>query len=161
MPKTRTRNKACSKCGVDIRTNTAFCYNCGNRLPKRRTTKQEQLADENGVAGKNDAETQAAINDLANRFNIDGVAAEAKPPVDTIVDADDALPKRSRLGETTADDKLANAAAERKMARIKRRLPAEYVWTPDTDSSRRLLILFAALIALIAGATVYVMIFWR
>lgn len=32
MAEVTVKQKICSKCGVDVRPNTQFCYNCGNAL---------------------------------------------------------------------------------------------------------------------------------
>jgi hypothetical protein len=162
MPKARTRKKACSKCGVGIRADTAFCYNCGNRLPAPREATLKRPAAENGAIRKNDGETQAALDDLANRFKLDDLPVDPTPPRETPVSTNDEdLAQRFNIDEGDEDDKLAKAAAERKIARIKRRLPAEYIWESATDTSGRFVVLFAFLIAIIAVATVYIMIFWR
>lgn len=159
MPKARTREKTCSKCGVDIRANTAFCYNCGNRLPESGSTSPKQAAGDNGAAEMT-AETESALEDLAKRSKIDDVVAEPKTSLPTATGEDSEV-RAEQLKVDEGEDKLAKAAAERKMARIKRRLPAEYVWEPDSDASTRFVVLVALLIAVIAAATVYLTIFWR
>ena len=55
--------QVCEECGVDVRENTAFCYNCGAGVG-------EGLASNGAVAEKSD-ETKAALDDLAERFKID------------------------------------------------------------------------------------------
>jgi len=55
--------QVCEECGVDVRENTAFCYNCGSSVG-------EVLAS-NDVAAENSDETKAALDDLAKRFKID------------------------------------------------------------------------------------------
>lgn len=54
--------QVCEKCGVDVRENTAFCYNCGANIAESVS---------NGAATETGDETKAALNDLAERFKID------------------------------------------------------------------------------------------
>lgn len=66
MPETAVEKKAiCEKCGVDVRENTMFCYNCGHSFT-------EAAAETNGTesAGISD-EAQTALDDLAARLRID------------------------------------------------------------------------------------------
>ncbi|HVF47865.1 MAG TPA: hypothetical protein VNA17_09895 [Pyrinomonadaceae bacterium] len=131
----------------------------------KRTARREESTGENSAVGTNDAETQAALDDLASRFKLNDITAhpkDTKTSPHTGAATDIEIPaEQSEIKEADSSDKLAKAAAERKMSRIKRRLPAEYVWQSATDTSGRLVVLFAFLIAIIAAATVYVMIFWR
>jgi hypothetical protein len=52
----------CETCGVDVRENTQFCYNCGSKL--------EVVAslETNGAATVDD-ETKAALDDLAGKLS--------------------------------------------------------------------------------------------
>lgn len=115
----------CEKCGVNIRENTQFCYNCGSSVVAR------PVEDSNG--SRVDAETQAALNDLAEKFKIDEVT----------------------------DDKMAKAAAERKKARIIPRKTKEFVWEPKDEASGRLVFMIALVITVIAMVIVFVAVFWR
>ncbi|HTH51537.1 MAG TPA: zinc ribbon domain-containing protein [Pyrinomonadaceae bacterium] len=62
MPEAVVDKEACSKCGAEVRENTAFCYACGNRV-----------ATEEPVNGKTevDANTRAALDDLAEKLSSD------------------------------------------------------------------------------------------
>ncbi len=67
MAEAVAEKQICEKCGVDVRENTAFCYNCGESvLP---------LVDDesatNAAATDVDDETKAALDDLADKFKID------------------------------------------------------------------------------------------
>lgn len=55
--------QVCDKCGVDVRENTAFCYNCGASV----VPSGGDIADSNGV----DDKARAALDDLASKFKID------------------------------------------------------------------------------------------
>ncbi len=57
--------KVCVKCGVDVRENTAFCYNCGQSvLPP-----VGEAVASNGEVTEDMA--RAALDDLAAKFKID------------------------------------------------------------------------------------------
>ena len=92
-------NIVCETCGVDVRENTLFCYNCGSKL--------EVVAsfETNGAVTVDD-ETKSALDDLAGKLS----------------------------HGSESDDELANAATERKKARVMHRRRNEYKWEPHDDS---------------------------
>lgn len=127
MPEAILEKETCENCGVEVRENTLFCYNCGSRVADDATVS-------NGSGSNVDAETQAALDDLAARFKID---------------------------ETADDDKLAKAAAERRKARVSQRKPKEFVWEPVDESSSRFVMLLAILITVIAAVVVFLTVVWK
>jgi len=130
MPEVTIDKAVCAECGVDVRENTMFCYNCGSPVAHFAG---ESVAVTNGVQLDDDDETQAALRELAEKLKIDN----------------------------GADNKLAKAAAERKKARQHQRRSTEFTWEPAEDSSSRLIMLIAVLVAVISGGVVFVMVFWR
>lgn len=65
MAETTLEKAVCEKCGVDVRENTSFCYNCGNSFA-------DAAAEANGAETlmmSDDART--ALDDLAARFKAD------------------------------------------------------------------------------------------
>jgi len=113
---------------------TGFAYNAGSPVGEG----SDELIPEKPVASNGDivdldAETQAALNDLAEKFKID----------------------------EESDNKLAKAAAERKKARVGQRKSKEFVWEPSDDSSGRLLFLGALLVAAVVAAVVFLTVFWK
>lgn len=130
MPEATVENAVCAECGVDVRENTMFCYNCGSPVGEIPT---QPLIASNVVEPEVDDETQAALNELAEKLKID----------------------------EDADNKLAKAAAERKKARINQRRSTEYTWEPTEESSTGLIILLAILITLIAAGIVFLTVLWR
>ncbi len=56
-------------------------------------------------------------------------------------------------------DKLAVAAAERKRSRVGQRKPKKVVWEEPSPASNRIFVLFCVLIAVIASALVFLMVF--
>jgi hypothetical protein len=123
----------CEKCGVDVRENTQFCYNCGTP----RENFAEVVADSSEPVNGNEAdvETKAALEGLAAKFKV----------------ADD----------TTDNEKLAQAADERRKARVVKRQPKQFVWEPADDISGLGILLFAIFVAVTAGVIVLITLYWR
>ncbi len=117
--------EVCEECGVDVRENTAFCYSCGASVG-------EVLAS-NGAASEKSDETKAALDELAERFKIDG----------------------------EEDDRLAKAAAERRKARVSNRKSLNYEWQPDDDSPNLLFIVLTVVIAVVAALAVVLTAVWK
>lgn len=131
MPKKKVKKAICKKCGVDVRDNTAFCYNCGNPVTEITPDSQSALS---GSEAEVDPETKSALDDLAERLSLDGSAE---------------------------NDKLAKAAAERKKARVSQRKSKEFVWEPTDDSSSRSVVLLSVLITAIAAGIVFLTVMWK
>lgn len=115
----------CPTCGVDVRENTLFCYNCGSKLETAAPF------EANGTTTADD-KTKAALDDLANKLS----------------------------HTESEEDKLAQAAIERKKARVTHRKRLEYKWEPRDDSSASSL-LFAAFVALAALFVVVLLVVWK
>ncbi len=63
MPEIAVEKKVCDKCGVDVRDDTLFCYNCGNRVASETEPAPAKL---NGTV-KN-SESSRALDDLAAKL---------------------------------------------------------------------------------------------
>jgi uncharacterized Zn finger protein (UPF0148 family) len=137
-PGTVVDKAVCEKCGVDVRENTLFCYNCGSRVAGIEPI-EERLAEVDKKVQAKDAdaadETTAALEELSERIKIE-------PPSENEI-------------------KRAKAAAERKKARVNPRNTREVIWEPPDDSPNRILLLTSILIAVIAGAIVFVTLYWK
>ncbi len=59
--------QVCDKCGVDVRENTAFCYNCGASV----VSSFGEIAGANGNDAAVDDKARSALDDLAAKFKID------------------------------------------------------------------------------------------
>lgn len=130
MPKAILQQVVCEKCGFDVRENTAFCYNCGSTVALSETVLEPEPEN---PKPKVDAATQAALDDLAEKFRID----------------------------EDPGDKLSKAATERRKARFNQRKPKELMWEPADDSSSVLLFFLALIIAGLAAIVVFVMVYWK
>jgi len=129
MAETTVEKATCENCGVDVRENTQFCYNCGKPVADIEI----DVAASNGTAPAVSTEAQAALDDLAARFT---------------------------PGEATDDDKLAQAAAERKRARVRARRN-EVVWEPADGATGRLFVLVTILIFVMTAAVVMIAVYWK
>ncbi len=68
MVKDPVERDTCSNCGVDVRENTQFCYNCGSPVDASGIAVAAGPQDVN----RSDAETKAALDELAEKLsNID------------------------------------------------------------------------------------------
>lgn len=63
----------CEKCGVDVRENTSFCYNCGNPV---KSPEPEPVLETKPEAKEEDAASKAALEDLAERFRMEDAPGE-------------------------------------------------------------------------------------
>jgi hypothetical protein len=135
MAETTIEKAVCENCGVAVRENTVFCYNCGGRVADL----PEPVSPADNVAGEPDGketsdETRAALDDLAQKLKED---------------------------DAQGSDKLAAAAAERRKARIRPRKKKEIVWEPIDEAPDRLFILITLLICIIAAAIVFLTVYWK
>lgn len=130
MPEATIDKAVCAECGVDVRENTVFCYNCGSPVAELPA---ETISDSNGAVSEVDDETQAALDELAEKLKFD----------------------------EEADNKLAKAAAERKKARSSQRRSNEFTWEPAVGSSGSLIILIAILVTALAVGIVFLTVLWR
>lgn len=134
MPEAMIEKETCGKCGVDVRENTSFCYNCGARVSSEEPV-EEISESSNGKpeTAEVDAETRAALDDLAEKFRID----------------------------PEEDHRLAKAAEERRKARVRQRKSAQYTWEPDEGGRNLLLIAITAVIVFFAGMIVLLTVYWK
>ena len=132
MAETATERPACVHCGVDVRDGTSFCYNCGKSVEIPISKPDEGLHVSNGSALVS-GEAQAALDDLAHRLSID---------------------------ETSSDEnKLAQAAAERKRARVRAR-HSDVVWEATAPGENGVFVLFTLLIVVITAVVVLIAVYW-
>jgi uncharacterized Zn finger protein (UPF0148 family) len=134
MAETATENAVCGKCGAEVREGTVFCYACGARVvvpPEADKIKTEPEA--NGSGQVVDKETQAALDDLAEKL---------------------------QGTEVTDTDRLAKAATERKKARVVQKKSRDFTWEPREDAPVSILIL-ALFAAVLVAIVVFVTVVWK
>jgi hypothetical protein len=128
MTEATIEKAACEKCGAEIRENTSFCYNCGDKYGE---TAEVTNGAETAAMSE---ETKSALDDLAERFKID---------------------------EDENSERLKQAAAERKKARVAPKRQKEYVWEEETTRSVGGLFAISILILLIVAGIVFVTVYWK
>ena len=131
MSRTVFDKAVCDNCGVDVRENTLFCYNCGSPVIEPAPPAIEESSQNAGA----EPGLHAKSGDLAKQIRIE-------PP-------------------TEAETKRAKAAAERKKARTNSRSRRQIVWEPAEDTPDRLLLLVSLLISIVAGVIVVMTILWK
>ena len=130
MSGTTVEKETCAKCGVDVRENTQFCYNCG----------AENAPEEKAIPAPTDAVPKAALDSNA-KAALDDLAAKLKSD------------------EPEKSEKLAKAADRRKKARVDKRKVRTYRWEPAPPSSVTYVMVSALLVAFVAGVVVVVTVF--
>ena len=133
MAETTVEKATCGKCGADVRENTVFCYACGGRVAEVGPQSGEET---NGSAADEPLsdESRAALADLSEKFKIE---------------------------EPGKEELLAQAAAERKKARVRPRKKKEIAWETVEDGSNTLLIVATLLICVITAAIVFLLVYWK
>ena len=132
MAETIIDRAACENCGADVRDGTTFCYNCGKSVNAESSEPAAAVHSSNGSSVS--PEGQAALDDLAQRLRID---------------------------ETTSEEnKLAQAAAERKRARVRSR-QNETVWEAADPGVNVILVAATLLIVVLTAIVVLAAVYWK
>jgi uncharacterized Zn finger protein (UPF0148 family) len=132
MAETATEKVACENCGSDVRDGTTFCYNCGKPVIVAAEDASPEAHTSNGSAPVSD-EAKAALDDLANKLKVEDV---------------------------TQEDKLAQAAAERKQARVRARRD-EVVWEAPDQAASPWFVAFTLIIVVLTGLVVFAALYWK
>ena len=122
MPETTLKKQGCENCGVEVRENTQFCHNCGKSVLEKGQDAMHVTADSNGaIPNETSGEARSALDDLADKLNTD----------------------------RSAEDPLAQAAAQRKKARTRPRKKSTVVWEAAEAGTDRVFVLTTLLIVTI------------
>ncbi len=135
MAEAKIEEEACEECGAVVRENTLFCYNCGSSL-----------------------EGSPVDDDLPP------IEAPVEVPVEVSDNGKAALEQLAQKLDAEERDNaelLAQAAAERKKARVKPRKRREIVWEAVGSDRERLFVYITLLIVTISAAIVFLMVFWK
>jgi len=136
MAETALEKETCRSCGVDVREDTAFCYNCGKPVAPQTKEVPLMASEPNGTAEDSAVEKPGSDlqKDLERMFGTEKISSQ---------------------------DRLAVAAAERKKARIFQQKPRQLVWISADETSNRVYMLITLLITVIAGAIVYITVYLK
>ena len=132
-------NQVCGACGVDVRPNALFCYNCGSQVAS-----DEMVAAENKRSKKVRVPKAAVTNKL-------GKLAEVKP-----IAAD-------KFTETTIEKpvNLRTAASLRDKSRLAQKKRVEVVWEEPTSAPNVWFLIVTLILALFAACILYIMLYLR
>lgn len=133
MAETILERPVCESCGADVREGTSFCYNCGKPVSADAVDAAPEVHTSNGSANVVSAEAQAALDDLSHRFRTD---------------------------ETGEENKLAQAARERKQARVRARRN-QVVWEPADTEVSGLFVVFTLIIVVLTAVIVLLAVYWK
>jgi hypothetical protein len=139
MAETVLEKESCNFCGIDVRENTAFCYNCGKPVgenaPAAPATPVVEDPIEKGI--------EMPIGALDEHISDPGLK--------------DLAERLKREEEDAA--KLTEAANKRRKSRSQRSKVKGIVWEPVDDSDHKQPILFTALILVISALAVFLAVY--
>ena len=153
MAPTVAEKAICEECGVDVRENTYFCYNCGNSVVGLSSADEKPAED----GGLDDIEALPVEkpNILPELHPSDQINSKGKAALES-------LAHQIKIERESGDDSsIARAAARRRRARSVRRKGSEYVWEPVEDLPGRPLMLLVGVIVLLAGLAVTMTVIWK
>jgi len=131
MPISAPDKDACTNCGVDVRENTLFCYNCGSRLVAEVVVE--------GTSGDpvriSKTANKEVLDKLSQRLEIDSKSSE--------------------------NEQLSRAAEKRRKSRVEMRRSNEFTWEATDDRSSFVYLAFAFVVAIIAAAIVFLIVIWK
>ena len=153
MSRSVLEKAVCEECGVDVRENTLFCYNCGSRITE---TTADRSTDEGGLSS--DDESSAPIRKPENLLE-PSLGEQFKPEAKAALDD---LAERIRIEPSAKEDSsVALATAKRKKARGAKRKGREYVWEPIDDPPPRRMLLIVVMITFVAILAVFMTVVWK
>lgn len=144
MAETTVQQKVCKACGVDVRPNSLFCYNCGKSVSVEKNGNDE-ISDvwlRENIAEETDETVEEAKEAAENETEI------VKPNI---------VLKESESEKAAAkheEGKLKSASAMRQKAKSHQQKKVEIIWEDAEEVSNTKLILAAILFLIFAGALV-------
>ena len=133
-------NPICETCGVDVRPQALFCYNCGGAVSDTVEEKTELKSESNGKPA------DAGLIEFPPETEVDA-EAEAKMEVAMAEEFSETPDAKIKVSKNS---KLKSAAAMRRKAKSLRAKPIEVVWEEPENFSSVKLILVVLLLTLFA-----------
>ena len=159
MAGTKVKNGVCSACGVEVRPNAEFCYNCGKEV-SLSVVVEEETAGTSDICLKEDIQEDGAdVEGAPVDKDVESNSSETKENSEKDLEADDSKTKEEET-EIKADDpipkpidgndeQMKTAAALREKPRNRMVKQEEIVWE-EYDKSPNFLLLGVA-IAIVLG----------
>ena len=153
MSQSVVEKTVCEECGVDVRENTLYCYNCGSRIDEPPPSMQlNEVSEEDPNVESEPIERPDELDETASVGGINTKGREAL----------EELARRIRIDDPSDDaGKIARAAADRKRSRSAKRKGVEYVWEPVDEPPGRLFLVFVGLIVLLSAFAVVITVIWK
>lgn len=164
-------NSICDSCGVDIRPQAMFCYNCGGAVSDTMVEETAVKSGSNGngeVSGawlKDDfseekevekvVETEETSQEITNETQEFSVTPNLENELETVNELKVETESKNKKEGIQENAKLKSAAAMRRKAKSFQAKQVEVVWEAPANSSTTKLLLVVALLTLFAVGIVY------
>ena len=147
MAETSVTNQTCPTCGVEVRPNTQFCYNCGGAVaPEAIAALPEAVAD---LKEEKSALKPLPLEKIAEESN----GAAAKPT--NKLDLADLAAKPIEKPEIKKEGELKSAATMRRKSKIVQPKRVEVIWEEHENAPNFWFILAAIVLTLFAIGVFY------
>ncbi|MEO6588701.1 MAG: zinc ribbon domain-containing protein [Pyrinomonadaceae bacterium] len=157
MAETLVKEKICSACGVEVRPQAMFCYNCGSAvapdfpLSKNENKKISKAWFRDGLVGENSEETakenytqkDKTIEELFTADNHETAAAKIDDAKSGTEAAEVEKVEKAEKRELSKMDSAANLRRRRKSVQKKR---VEIVWEEHDNAPNGWFIFFAVIL---------------
>ncbi len=152
-----TDQQICQSCGVEVRQNSMFCYNCGGNVGKfQEHSPAPHNSNENGANEPVETPNSLATSKLVSPPQTENFA-EIKEEISVIEEknTEQEIVADDKKTEKSEEPKLKSAATMRRQTKTAQRQEVEVVWEkPESDSLVRLLLVTLLMLAFVA-AVVY------
>ena len=156
-----TENKFCRKCGVDVRPNTLFCYNCGAQV----ATDEEVAAENNKSLTEKKVKAAGADAEKYSTAKLEKDFSGAKNKVKPIQKPTESLNKDQASEDVYRAEKretsLKTAASMRKRPKTNQQARVRFTWENYENAPNPWFLMAAALLALFAVGMLMAMLYIR
>ena len=144
MAETLTENQTCANCGVEVRPNSMFCYNCGSDVAAASPRENGHAAGVNFTPAQETAAQTTKLELPPVEKNKTSEAIEKKPEIENAKNA-----------AAVEEPKLKSAAAMRRQPKSYQQKQVEVVWEEPAGDSLLRLFLVTLLLLVFVGAIIY------
>ncbi len=145
MAETLVENQICNACGVDVRLNALFCYNCG------KSVAPEIIVEENDKKDKvSDVWLREKIIENGNKEK-----SEEKQVLEKSLTAETFADKPIPKPGIQEEAKLKSAATMRRKSTTFQKKTVEVVWEEHENAPNALFIIVALILTLLAAGILF------
>jgi len=164
MADTLVENRVCEACGVDVRSGSLFCYNCGESVePKSEVVVNEdneiasQIWFRENIGNNGDESGESKSEEI--KIESDSEIAKTEEVVENPIDKTAQAPvEKTSIHEQA---KLKSAASLRRKSKIIQRKKVEVVWEEHENAPNGWFIIVALVLAGLAAGIIYLAIHLR